>query len=152
MRDKSNPGGEDKKLKKRPASSANIGQSGQSSDRIDEELLIPEDDISTPDADSNGILKEEPDVKELAQTALEWGDIVTEDTLEILSNPVIAIELAEDPVRLYLKEIGQIHLLDVGSEFRLATCMEAQRHLESLWPSPVNKEGDQTFLLIFTAV
>ncbi len=90
---------------------------------------------------SNGILKEEPDVKELAQTALEWGDIVTEDTLEILSNPVIAIELAEDPVRLYLKEIGQIHLLDVGSEFRLATCMEAQRHLESLWPAPANKDG-----------
>ena len=98
------------------------------------------------------ILKEEPDVKELAQTALEWGDIVTEDTLEILSNPVIAIELAEDPVRLYLKEIGQIHLLDVGSEFRLATCMEAQRHLESLWPSLVDKNGDQTFLKIFTAV
>jgi RNA polymerase primary sigma factor len=152
MRDKPNPGGEDKKPIKRSASLAIKGQSGQGSDRIDEELLNPEDDISTPDMDSTGILKEEPDVKELAQTALEWGDIVTEDTLEILSNPVIAIELAEDPVRLYLKEIGQIHLLDVGSEFRLATCMEAQRHLESLWPSPVNKEGDQTFLKIFTAV
>jgi RNA polymerase primary sigma factor len=149
MRDNVNPGGNDKKTKKRSAPSASRGQSF---DRVDEEQLSPEDDISTPGAESNGILKEEPDVKELAQTALEWGDIVTEDTLEILSNPVIAIELAEDPVRLYLKEIGQIHLLDVGSEFRLATCMEAQRHLESLWPSPVNKEGDQTFLIIFTAV
>ncbi len=152
MRDKASSGGEDKKSKKRSATSPKRGQSQQRIDRIDEEQLIPEDEISTPGVDSNGILKEEPDVKELAQTALEWGDIVTEDTLEILSNPVIAIELAEDPVRLYLKEIGQIHLLDVGSEFRLATCVEAQRHLESLWPSPVIIEDDQAFLKIFTAV
>jgi len=127
-------------------------QSEQSLDRVDEEQLISEDEITTTETGSNGILKEEPDVKELAQTAAEWGDIVTEDTLEILSNPVIAIELAEDPVRLYLKEIGQIHLLDVDSEFRLATCTEAQRHLESLWPTPMDKEGDQIYRKIFEAV
>ncbi len=36
----------------------------------------------------------------------------------------------EDPVRLYLKEIGLIDLLDPDSEFRLATCIEADRHLD----------------------
>lgn len=36
----------------------------------------------------------------------------------------------EDPVRLYLKEIGLIDLLDTDSEFRLATCIEADRCLD----------------------
>jgi RNA polymerase primary sigma factor len=44
---------------------------------------------------------------------------------EILEDPAIALELSEDPVRLYLKEIGQIHLLDADSEFRLASRIEA---------------------------
>jgi RNA polymerase primary sigma factor len=95
----------------------------------------------------------EPDVKELTQTAIEWGDIVAEDTLEILSDPVIAVELTEDPVRLYLKEIGQIHLLDVDSEFRLATCVEAQRHLESLWPEPADMTSNgHVHRSIYTAI
>lgn len=111
-----------------------------------------QEDISLSIA-PNGVIKEEPDVKELAQTALEWGDIVEEDTLEILAKPEIAVELAEDPVRLYLKEIGQIHLLEVDSEFRLATCVEAQRHLESLWPDPLSKNDDEhTHQSIFSAI
>ncbi len=55
-----------------------------------------------------------------------------EDPLEILEDPAIAVELSEDPVRLYLKEIGLIHLLDADSEFRLAARIEAQRRLETL--------------------
>jgi RNA polymerase primary sigma factor len=152
MRDKATPGSKESKTKKRSGSTTTKGNRGQSFDRLDEEQLITEDDTLAPEKETNGVLKEEPDVKELAQTALEWGDIITEDTLEILSNPVIAIELAEDPVRLYLKEIGQIHLLEVGSEFRLATCMEAQRHLESLWPSMTDKTAGSIYRKIFAAV
>ena len=33
----------------------------------------------------------------------------------------------DDPVRLYLREIGRVDLLDVNSEFRLATMIEGQR-------------------------
>ena len=36
-----------------------------------------------------------------------------------------AAELSEDPVRLYLREIGEVKLLDSDSEFRLATQIEA---------------------------
>jgi RNA polymerase primary sigma factor len=39
---------------------------------------------------------------------------------------------SEDPVRLYLREIGQVKLLDADSEFRLATLIEAHRLIETL--------------------
>jgi RNA polymerase primary sigma factor len=60
----------------------------------------------------------------------EWSEIPIEDPLEILEDPSIALELSEDPVRLYLKEIGQIHLLDADSEFRLAARIEAERRVD----------------------
>ena len=44
----------------------------------------------------------------------------------------LAAELSEDPVRLYLREIGQVKLLDSDSEFRLATLSEADRYITSL--------------------
>ncbi len=44
----------------------------------------------------------------------------------------VAAELAEDPVRLYLREIGQVPLLDADAEFRLATMLEAARMVETL--------------------
>ncbi len=43
-----------------------------------------------------------------------------------------AFELSEDPVRLYLREIGLVKLLDADSEFRLATLSEADRHIITL--------------------
>ena len=52
--------------------------------------------------------------------------------MEILEDPTIAVELSEDPVRLYLKEIGQIDLLDADSEFRLATRIAARRIFASI--------------------
>ena len=63
----------------------------------------------------------EPDVSLLAQEEdLEEGELD-------LRSPEVAAELSEDPVRLYLREIGQVKLLDADSEFRLATMIEANR-------------------------
>ncbi len=84
--------------------------------------------VNTP-VDEELLEKEEPDEQALAQPTEEWGDITIEDPLEILEDPSIALELSEDPVRLYLKEIGQIHLLDADSEFRLAARIEAERRI-----------------------
>jgi RNA polymerase primary sigma factor len=39
----------------------------------------------------------------------------------------LVAELSEDPVRLYLQEIGQVKLLDSDREFWLATLIEAER-------------------------
>lgn len=43
-----------------------------------------------------------------------------------------ADELTEDPVKLYLKEIGQVKLLDSDGEFRISTLIEGQRLLLEL--------------------
>ncbi|MHC1773323.1 MAG: RNA polymerase sigma factor RpoD/SigA [Flexilinea sp.] len=54
-----------------------------------------------------------------------------EDTINALDEEFLEGEASyEDPVRLYLKEIGLIDLLDTDSEFRLATCIEADRCLD----------------------
>jgi RNA polymerase primary sigma factor len=89
-------------------------------------------DLIAPILDDETLGKDEPDEQAIAQTGEEWSDLPLEDPLEILDNPVIASELTEDPVRLYLKEIGQIHLLDADSEFRLAARIEAYRRLTTM--------------------
>ena len=67
----------------------------------------------------------EPDESLLAQQ---------DDLEDILPLPPheFGTELSEDPVRLYLREIGLVKLLDSDSEFRLATLSEADRHIISL--------------------
>jgi RNA polymerase primary sigma factor len=90
------------------------------------------DSERTPGLDEELLEKEEPDVNTLIQPGEDWVEIPIEDPLEILEDPSIALELSEDPVRLYLKEIGQIHLLDADSEFRLAGRIEAQRRVIDL--------------------
>jgi RNA polymerase primary sigma factor len=92
--------------------------------------------------------KEEPDEQALVQTGEEWAGILVEDPLEILEDPIVAVELSEDPVRLYLKEIGQINLLDADSEFRLAARIEAQLFVDELEPrlSPLGEAFPRAYL------
>lgn len=79
--------------------------------------------------------KEENEVEEPNPSAVgeDWTDLANEDPLEALGPSMVAMELSEDPVRLYLKEIGQINLLDADSEFRLAARIEADRHIDTLY-------------------
>jgi RNA polymerase primary sigma factor len=84
---------------------------------LDEDGLIIKDDSYEPIPD---------------KVTSEDEELLAEDPLEMLEDPALAVELSEDPVRLYLKEIGQIHLLDADSEFRLATRIEAERRVRNL--------------------
>ena len=86
-----------------------------------------------PVVDDEILIDVEDPPEQVAEAAeADWADINLEEPLDLLEGSMVAIELSEDPVRLYLKEIGQINLLDADSEFRLAARIEAHRHLELL--------------------
>jgi RNA polymerase primary sigma factor len=98
---------------------------------------------------SNGNLKEENGFKDLVLMGDEVGDpdismlvqqeneLLEDEPLD-LKNPQVAAELSEtDNVRLYLREIGEVKLLDADSEFRLATIIEANRLVITLRRRPL---------------
>lgn len=88
-----------------------------------------------------------------APSSEDWSDLALEDPLEILEDPALAAELSEDPVRLYLREIGQISLLDADSEFRLAACIEADRRLDALQKHIDSRgNGNGRYKALFLAV
>lgn len=63
---------------------------------------------------------DEPDERSLAELEEEEED--SDNLVGVRSG-----EVPDDPVRLYLREIGRHELLDVNAEFRLATMIEGQR-------------------------
>ena len=71
------------------------------------------------------------DIVEPDESLLLQPDDLIDETLPVRSREVVS-ELSEDPVRLYLREIGLVKLLDSDSEFRLATLSEADRHIVTL--------------------
>ena len=77
----------------------------------------------------------EPDLSNLAQVE---NDLL-ENPFEEIEAHEPSGELSDDPVRLYLREIGLVKLLDVDSEFRLSTCIEAERLLLTWRRRPVRK-------------
>lgn len=86
-------------------------------------------------ADLVGDEEGDPDVTVLAQEE----EISEEDEEIDIRRPEVAAELSEDPVRLYLREIGQVKLLDADSEFRLATMIEANRLVNAFRRRPPRK-------------
>jgi RNA polymerase primary sigma factor len=87
-------------------------------------------------------IPEEPDDKTITLEAEDLDSLVKEGPLEILDDPNLLMELSEDPVRLYLKEIGGIELLDTDREFWLSTRLEAFRRIDLLSRShPLARQG-----------
>lgn len=93
--------------------------------RLQETNGFPEmalmDDVGDPDA-----------------SVLTQDEDLFDDAID-LKNPEVAAELSEDPVRLYLREIGQVRLLDSDSEFRLATMIESNRLISTYRRRPLRK-------------
>src|SRR5574339_87721 len=97
---------------------------------------------------SNGKLREENGLKDLVLMGDEVGDpdismlaqqeeeLLEDETLD-LKNPEVAAEVSEDPVRMYLRDIGEVKLLNSDSEFRLATIIEANRFVSTLRRRPL---------------
>ncbi|HEY5983965.1 MAG TPA: sigma-70 family RNA polymerase sigma factor [Anaerolineales bacterium] len=90
------------------------------------------------DANGSGGLAMDDLASSLEPDALEAQEPLEEGSPED-SRPELVAELSEDPVRLYLREIGEVKLLDADSEFRLATQIEAKRQLGAFRRRPVRK-------------
>ena len=96
------------------------------------EILPVAEEVDDSTAIDKDVLDSQPAETELLEDESRFEEIASEDPLELLENPAYSLELSEDPVRLYLREIGQIHLLDANSEFRLATRNEGQKRIQVL--------------------
>jgi RNA polymerase primary sigma factor len=75
----------------------------------------PEEELELPVESEDGISPGE-----------DLNILNVQDSYEIDRAELVA-ELSEDPVRLYLREIGQVKLLDASREFRLAAMIEGRR-------------------------
>ncbi len=80
-------------------------------DQIEDELAI--DDLFESDKDKDDLKKVEQDA-----------------ALDILKTAQSSVPLGDDPVRLYLKDIGSIELLNVNHEFWLSARMTAIRRMD----------------------
>ncbi len=96
------------------------------------DLLNGDPDDSAPFDVEDKIEVDEPDEESLQLEAEDLESLVRDEPLEMLDNNNLMLELSEDPVRLYLKEIGGIELLDTDREFWLSTCLEAGRRIDTL--------------------
>jgi RNA polymerase primary sigma factor len=113
----------------------------------------PKKDLSLKPARQRGTVVEEPLGEPNPDNELEPdADLPVEAELDLssdsdlLSEEVLdekrheaAAALSEDPVRLYLREIGQIKLLNSDDEFRIATIIEAMRLVGMFRRHPVRK-------------
>jgi RNA polymerase primary sigma factor len=79
----------------------------------------------------------DPDVSDVG-ALIQDEELFEEDPIDF-KNPEVAAELSEDPVRLYLRDIGQVKLLDSDSEFRLATMIEGNRLVGTYRRRPLRK-------------
>ena len=90
-----------------------------------DEPVLKEDELdSIEEIDEKSLVQEEA---ELDALYAQYG--IPDEGLDILQDSNLLVEVSEDPVRLYLKEIGSIDLLTADQEFWLATYMDASRRI-----------------------
>ncbi len=81
------------------------------------------------DQDENDTFEEEP-VDEILLVGDEFEPEQVDVERELLSKTRFMVEISDDPVRLYLKEIGNFELLKIDQEFWLATRLEGAPRLD----------------------
>jgi len=83
----------------------------------------------------------------------DLNKIVLDETPEPPSDPALVMEFSEDPVRLYLKEIGNIELLNTDQEFWLSTQIEATRRIDLLVKGhPLARQGSSHAYNVYIAL
>ena len=99
------------------------GDAGDDFD-FDDDLAIKDDDMIDP------MLSDDDDLEDIDDDLIA-GESARLDTFA----------LADDPVRMYLKEIGQVPLLDTNRETWLSIQIAAERMVESVTDKLSQKEG-----------
>jgi RNA polymerase primary sigma factor len=123
--------GSKKKTPKAPQEEQTLPEN-QENQPVEEKNALPLDEVVDLLAELDEALIEEPDQSALSLEEQDVESLAKEEPLELLDNPNLVMELSEDPVRLYLKEIGGIDLLDTDHEFWLATRLETARRIEAI--------------------
>lgn len=99
-------------------------------DKEPEDFLI--DDVDEFLVDEDELLTGEEIDEENLSVLEDTENSDQEANVDIVHDLRMYSEISEDPVRLYLKEIGNIELLDPDQEFWLSTRLEAERRLDLL--------------------
>jgi RNA polymerase primary sigma factor len=116
-------------------------------EEFEEEPLDIEDEVETDPSDAVDVvggqsIEVEPDFSSSV------GEGQGDDIVEISKTP-LSVELGDDPVRLYLKEIGRVELLSSDEELWLAVRMNAVRRLEVLRTGRASRqEADETAISV----
>lgn len=136
------------RMTEKPRSASGWGRGDEQRDEktaVDETQSVRGDD--TVDADESDSLaswlqvpekvsfkeQEEPDQEELEKI---------EETVEVEEEPSVSLsDLSDDPVRMYLKEIGRVPLLTSDEEMRLATRMAAAAFLSRIREQLQGRQG-----------
>ncbi len=92
-------------------------------DRIADVFSRLADTVAVLDRSSNGVVIADP-----------WAEEKDEIEEEDLEKDAAALEEqgVDDPVRMYLREIGKVYLLSGADEKRLARSMEEAKHIEAI--------------------
>jgi RNA polymerase primary sigma factor len=102
-----------------------VGDEDPPTDTVEEVESADEVETDAIDAIDGEVVEVEPDFD---------GGVEASEEIEVQAPEELpaSVELADDPVRLYLKEIGRVELLEPDHELWLTVRMEAARRLEAL--------------------
>jgi RNA polymerase primary sigma factor len=70
-------------------------------------------------------------VRGFQESGQQINNLPDDNSLDALGKPDVLDQIGEDPVRLYLKEIGSIDLLSADQEFNFATRIESAKRLDA---------------------
>lgn len=132
--------------------SPDAGQSADGETGVPLQGKVGDGQTQASNASKPNILVEQAEVNFSAEVE-DLNKIVLDKPPVPPSDPALIMEFSEDPVRLYLKEIGNIELLNTDQEFWLSTQIEATRRIDLLVKGhPLARQGSSHAYSVYLAL